>query len=299
MTKQNFALAFRACAALLAIACAGKAFAEGECDLSTFDQTEPRQLYGDRKIGSDKFSYASDLDRDIHGQLVARNFVKNDSETGKLSFRWDKPELIQFPTRPLEPGAIACNSYPAPETALQVDYDAPIYFGPNELEQPAAIYMRYAGPAVDNGTSSSILKSSFIDKEGKIQQFEVKVNYEVTDGTVKAINIQTTNNVTATFSAAKRFWSPATTEGFLKYAKEGGSSFGIADAKNFATVETTYAQYLWASEAEPFIYLRGAAFGFGSGSTSYGKQDVRVAVFDLEQQPIAVGTVTLPFTNNE
>ncbi|MBY5794888.1 hypothetical protein [Rhizobium leguminosarum] len=299
MSKLSFRLALYLGVAMFSIAIARVASAEDECDLSTFDQTEPRQLHGDRNNGGGQFSYASDVDKNAHGQLFARNFVKNDSETGKLSFRWDKPNLIQFPARPLEPGAIACNSYPAHESALQVDYDAPIYFGANELEQPAAIYMRYAGPVADNGSSSSILKSSFIDKEGKLQPFEVKVDYKVSDGTVKTINIRTSDNVIATFSAGKRFWSRETTEGFLEYAKKDGIDSGISDAMKFASVEPGYAQYLWASGAEPFLYLRGGVFGFGAGSKSYGKQDVRVAVFDLEQEPIAVGLVTLPFTNNE
>ncbi|WP_394890343.1 hypothetical protein ACG873_02895 [Mesorhizobium sp. AaZ16] len=270
--------------------------AEIDCNLSNFDQTDPIKVFGSKKSSDGEFSYASDLD-DVNGTLVARNYVKNESAAVGLSFRWEGTTLSHHPAKPLPPGEVACNEFPARNSTMQVDDSSPIYHGPNDTEQPASVYVWSNGSGVAEESSNSILKSSFINSEGKRETFEVSVSYAVSENIVKSIDIETSGNVVATLSAEKKFWSSSTIEDFLTNAASSGVEAGVSDAIKFADLSAEDSGAFYAAGSSVLFYLSGRAGGFGTGAKSYGSLNVRVAVFDLQRQPIAVGTVALPFTN--
>lgn len=270
--------------------------ADLDCDLSNFDQTDPTKLFGSKKSSDGEFSYASDLD-DVNGALVARNYVKNESSDAALSFRWERTTLSHHPANPLPPGEVACNEFPARNSTMQVDDKAPIYYGPNDAEQPASVYDWSNGSGVAEENSTSILKSSFINPEGKMEKFEVSVSYYVSDNVVKSINIETSENVVASLSAENNFWSSSTINDFLMKAASGGVEAGVSDAMSFAELSVEDSSAFYAPGSSMLVYLSGRADGFGTGAKSFGILNVRVGVFDLQRQPIAVGTVALPFTS--
>lgn len=274
------------------------AAAQVDCSLSSFDQTAPVKLFGAKKSSDGEFSYASDLDK-VNGILMARNYVKNESASVGLSFRWEGTSLFHHPAKPLPPGEVACNEFPAPNSTMEIDDGSPIYYGPNDAAQPASVYVRSDRSGLADGNSSSILKSSFINSDGKSEEFEVLVSYATSDNVLKSVDIETSENVVVVLSAEGQFWSSSIIDSFLSTAGNGGGEAGISDSAKFANLTMQDQDTFYAAGSSMLFYVSGRASGFGAGNRSYGSLNVRASVFDLQRQPIAVGTVAIPITNAE
>lgn len=211
------------------------AAAQVDCNLSSFDQTAPVKLFGTKKSSDGEFSYASDLDK-VNGILMARNYVKNESASVGRSFRWEGTSLFHHPAKPLPPGEVACNEFPAPNSTMEIDDGSPIYYGPNDAAQPASVYVRSDRSGLAEGSSSSIFKSSFVNSDGKNEEFEVSVSYATSDNVLKSVDIETSENVVVVLSAEGQFWSSSIIDSFLSAAGNGGGEVGISDPTKFANL---------------------------------------------------------------
>lgn len=268
-----------------------------ECRLDGFDKTEPRALLGGLNNGIGEFSWGSDLELE-DGGLVARNFVRNDSQTIGLSYDWGKTGLTHSTANPLAPGKIDCNYYPARNSMEEIDDTATIVYGPDNVVQSAAVYKSGLDPKIDtNGGATSVIKTSYYSRNDKVEDVEVTVNYELSDGFIKNIRIDTPKDIYAAIVSDKKFWSDATFSNFFEITKAGGVNSGVSPANTFAEfVPEDVKAFLNGDDDQSLIYLQGGINGLANGIKSFGSHEVKIILLDAERRPIVSGIAILPWT---
>jgi hypothetical protein len=137
--------------------------ATASCDLADFDQTEPPSIVMGVDNQFAKFQWGTDADQ-IAGRFFIWHYIKNQSKAGLGGIKWNKAQIRVPLLLPLANGEAFCNHKAVGGFRKDPDYDAPIVYGLNPQEEPAAVYVKQEGAALP---SINVFDTAYLDQQGK------------------------------------------------------------------------------------------------------------------------------------
>jgi hypothetical protein len=138
------------------------------CDLKGYDRTAPAAIQGDVSNQFADFQWSSDVDT-LYDRTWIWHYIlnRNDRSLGAI---WEKAGIRIPLLNPLPSGKAFCNRFLADSVLPKPDTDAPIIYGTNQQQQPAAIFVAEKPPKL--GQTSSRITTSYI-RDGKSVDVDV------------------------------------------------------------------------------------------------------------------------------
>lgn len=199
-----------------------------ECSIDDFDKTEPHAIASSTSDLIAKFKWMSDVE--IENDLSWRcDCIVNKDDKG-WSGTWNKAAIVVPVAFPLPAGKEICRSTFLGQHLNDPDPDAPIIYGATNEVQQAAIYVRKEPEeaAFLPNKWGSVLRTSYLTKEGKSALASVSVNLVRDEKGVYQFSVNPSPGIIATLAGVDRIFSSSQVTSLIM--KQGAQ---ISDLQNW------------------------------------------------------------------